>query len=236
MLQVEGLNAGYGSFEVLRDVRLTVPDASVAALLGSNGAGKTTLLRAVSGLIEPWAGQVTWDGVDVTRLPAHRRSVTGLCHVPEGRGIFVGLTVRENLVLFSPPGSERAGLERALAASPALVGRLDQPAETLSGGQQQILALTRVYLSGARLILLDEVSMGLAPMIVDETFGFLGHIASEGVSLLVVEQYVHKALSIADYAYILSRGEVAFAGEAAELADEDVFSRYLGELTPTPTG
>jgi branched-chain amino acid transport system ATP-binding protein len=229
MLRVEGLSAGYGGFAVLRDVRLTVPDASVVALLGPNGAGKTTLLRVISGLLEPWAGRITFDGQDVTAFPAHRLGSAGLCHVPEGRGVFGPLTVRDNLTLFSPPGRERDGLERALDAFPTLKNRLDQVAGTMSGGQQQILALTRVYLSGARLILLDEVSMGLAPIIVDEIFTFLGRIAGEGVSLLLVEQYVSKALQIADYAYILSRGEVSFAGESAELADADVFSRYLGE-------
>jgi branched-chain amino acid transport system ATP-binding protein len=228
MLVLDGITAGYGTSTVLRDVHLTVPRSSVVALLGPNGAGKTTLLRVASGLLSPWSGRVVLEGEKVTGLSPDALARRGVCHVPEGRGVFPPLSVRENLLLFSPPGEEGVGLERALEAFPDLSGRLDQTAGTMSGGQQQMLALARAYIAGGRVILLDEVSMGLAPIIVDEIFAFLERVAAEGVSLLLVEQYVNKALAIANYGYILSRGQISFAGDAAELADEDVFSRYLG--------
>ncbi|MEW6471235.1 MAG: ABC transporter ATP-binding protein [Actinomycetota bacterium] len=228
MLVLDGVTVGYGTSTVLRDVHLAVPRSSVVALLGPNGAGKTTLLRVTSGLLVPWSGRVLLDGDDVTGSSADGLARRGVCHVPEGRGVFPPLSLRENLLLFSRPGEERVGLERAVEAFPDLGKRLDQTAGTMSGGQQQMLALARAYISGARVILLDEVSMGLAPIVVDEIFAFLGRVATEGVSLLLVEQYVNKALAIADYAYILSRGRISFAGDASELADEDVFTRYLG--------
>jgi branched-chain amino acid transport system ATP-binding protein len=142
--------------------------------------------------------------------------------------VFPPLTVRENLVLFSAPGAEKAAIERALDVFPKLAERLEQSAGTMSGGEQQMLALARAYISGAPVILLDEVSMGLAPVIVDAIFEFLERVAREGTSLLIVEQYVNKALAIADYTYILGRGRITFAGDASELVDEDVFHRYLG--------
>jgi len=228
MLDLEGVSAGYGTTPVLRDVYLTVPDSSVVALIGANGAGKSTLLRVASGALRPWSGRILLDEADLTARPPHRFATAGVCHVPEGHGVFPPLSVRDNLLLFSRKGEERAALERALDAFPDLGARLNQPAGTMSGGQQQMLALARAYVSGSRVILLDEVSMGLAPIIVDEIFAFLDRIRAEGVSLLVVEQYVNKVLAIADYVYILGRGEVIFAGDTAELAGQDVFGHYLG--------
>jgi branched-chain amino acid transport system ATP-binding protein len=205
------------------------------ALLGPNGAGKTTLLRVASGLLRPAAGRIILDGEDVTGLPSHQLAARGLCHVPEGRGVFPPLSVRENIVLFSTPGTERSAVERAIEAFPRLKDRLDQAAGTMSGGEQQMLALARAYLSGAPVILLDEVSMGLAPVVVDGIFAFLERVDGEGTSLLIVEQYVNKALAIADYAYILGRGRITFAGDSSELVDEDVFHRYLGiEVSTAP--
>jgi branched-chain amino acid transport system ATP-binding protein len=236
MLDLEGISAGYGTTTILRDVHLTVPDSSVVALIGANGAGKSTLLRVASGALRPWSGRILLDDADITTRPPHRFAIAGVCHVPEGHGVFPPLSVRDNLLLFSRKGEERAGLERAVDAFPDLGDRLNQPAGTMSGGQQQMLALARAYVSGARVILLDEVSMGLAPIIVDEIFAFLDRIRAEGVSLLVVEQYVNKVLAIADYVYILGRGEVIFAGDTAELAGEDVFGHYLGiEATASTT-
>jgi len=228
MLDLEGISAGYGTTPVLRDVYLTVPDSSVVALIGANGAGKSTLLRVASGALRPWSGRILLDDTDITARPPHRFATAGVCHVPEGHGVFPPLSVRDNLLLFSRKGEERAALERAVDAFPDLGGRLNQAAGTMSGGQQQMLALARAYVSGSRVILLDEVSMGLAPIIVDEIFAFLDRIRAEGVSLLVVEQYVNKVLAIADYVYILGRGEVIFAGDTAELNGEDVFGHYLG--------
>jgi branched-chain amino acid transport system ATP-binding protein len=228
MLVLEGVTAGYGGTTVLRDVSLTVPDSSVVALLGPNGAGKTTLLRVASGLLPPWKGRVLLDGEDLTARPPHELAHRGVCHVPEGRGIFPPLTVAQNLELFSPPGRERESLDRACEAFPILGERRNQVAGTMSGGQQQMLALARSYITNPSVVLLDEVSMGLAPIIVDEIFEFLERMAATGTAMLLVEQYATKALAIADYAYILGRGAVTFAGDAAELEGEDVFQRYLG--------
>ncbi|HEY4410208.1 MAG TPA: ABC transporter ATP-binding protein [Acidimicrobiia bacterium] len=228
MFEIDGVTAGYGSTTVLRDVSLKVPPSTVVALLGPNGAGKTTLLKVASGLQPARQGRILLDGEDVTGRSHFELAGRGVCHIPEGRGIFQPLTVRENLLLFSPKGAQRQSLERALEAFPRLGERLHQVAGTLSGGEQQMLALARAYVAGARVILLDEVSIGLAPVIVDAVYEFLERLAGEGVSLLLVEQYVNKALAIAEYVYILGRGRITFAGDAAELSDDDVFHRYLG--------
>ena len=228
MLVLENVTAGYGGTTVLRDVKLTVPDSSVVALLGANGVGKTTLLRVASGLLAPWKGRLLFDGEDITGRPPHELAGRGICHVPEGRGIFPPLTVAQNLELFSPPGREKESRDRAVEVFPILGERLNQVAGTMSGGQQQMLALARSYITDPSLVLLDEVSMGLAPIIVDEIFEFLERMAQQGTALLLVEQYATKALAIADYVYILGRGTVTFAGDAAELEGEDVFQRYLG--------
>jgi len=235
MFTLDSISAGYGPVSVLRNVGLRVPESSVVALLGSNGVGKTTLLRVASGLLTPWSGRLLLDGEELPTGRPQDLVARGICHVPEGRGVFPPLTVRENIRLFSPRGQEKIAVERSIEAFPALKDRLNQVAGTLSGGQQQMLALARAYVSNPRVILLDEVSMGLAPLIVHEIFDFLTRIAAEGVSLLLVEQYVTKALAIADYAYVLGRGQLTFAGDPGELAEEDVFSRYLG-LEAAPVG
>ncbi len=228
MLTAEHIDVGYGDTTVLRDVSLTAPAGSVVALLGANGAGKTTLLRAVSGLLRPRAGRVTFDGTDVTGWAPHRLARLGLHHIPEGRGVFPALTVEENLVVYSTKGEESEAVDRAVDAFPRLGQRIRQVAGTMSGGEQQMLALARAYVQRPRMVLLDEVSMGLAPQLVDEVLAFLDRLSKEGTALLLVEQYVNKALAIADYAYILNRGSVSFAGEPSELAGEDVFEQYLG--------
>ena len=228
MFELRSVSAGYGDTRVLRDVTLIVPPGAVVALLGANGAGKTTLLRVASGLLTPDAGSVRLDGDDVTGASPHRLAELGVCHVPEGRGVFPSLSVRENLVLQSRRGGEKEGLGRAIEAFPVLGKRLEQRAGTLSGGEQQMLALARAWCRRPRLVLLDEVSMGLAPRVVDEIFEFLRRLASEGASLLLVEQYVHRALELADFVWLLSRGEVSFAGEPSELANGELFEHYLG--------
>jgi branched-chain amino acid transport system ATP-binding protein len=228
MLELRQVVAGYGDTTVLRGVDLVVPDSSVVALLGPNGAGKTTLLRVASGLLPIRSGRFTLDGEDLAGLPPHRLVERGICHVPEGRGVFGSLSVRENLMLQSPPGKEAQALERAAQVFPKLGQRLDQLAGTLSGGEQQMLALTRSYVQSPRVVLLDEVSMGLAPKIVDEIFEFLVTLAAEGASLLLVEQYVTRALAVADYVYVLGKGEVTFVGEPGELDGDDVFRAYTG--------
>jgi branched-chain amino acid transport system ATP-binding protein len=228
MLELNSVVAGYAGTTVLRGVDLVVPDGAVVALLGANGAGKTTLLRVASGLLHPTEGRLILDGADVTRCRPYELVRRGICHVPEGRGIFPSMTVRENLILQSVKGEEEPALERAVSAFPRLGERLAQTAGTMSGGEQQMLALARTYVQHPKLVLLDEVSMGLAPKIVDEIFDFLGLLRAQGASLLLVEQYVTRALAIADYLYLLNRGEVSFAGEPGELEGEDVFSQYVG--------
>jgi branched-chain amino acid transport system ATP-binding protein len=228
MLRLEGVEAGYGDATVLRDLDLVVPDGSVVSLLGPNGAGKTTLLRAASGLLEPSAGRLVLDGADVTGLPPHELVARGVCHIPEGRGIFRTLTVRENLVSQAPSTPPGEAVERAVEAFPILGERLSQTAGTLSGGEQQMLALARAYATDARLVLLDEVSMGLAPLVVDEIFAFVERLAAEGRSLLLVEQYVTRALAISDFVYLLNKGRLVFAGEPGELDEQQVFRGYVG--------
>jgi branched-chain amino acid transport system ATP-binding protein len=228
MFRLDHVTAGYGATTVLKDVTLCVPDGTVAALVGPNGAGKTTLLRAASGLLAPRAGRIWLGEQDLTGARPHQLAAKGVCHVPEGRGIFPSLSVRENLTMFSAAGKEGEGLARAMEAFPILGERLDQIAGTMSGGQQQMVALARAYMGRPRIILLDEVSMGLAPKLVDAIFEFLDRLRSTGVSLLLVEQYVSRALAIADYAYVLTRGRVSFAGDPDELADVDVFEHYMG--------
>jgi branched-chain amino acid transport system ATP-binding protein len=236
VFELRGVDAGYAGTRVLRAVSLTVPSGSVVALLGPNGAGKTTLLRTASGLVPTDAGRMLMDGVDVTGWKPHRLVRAGICHVPEGRGIFRNLSVRENLVLAAPKSSPDEAVERGVDAFEKLGQRLRQTAGTMSGGEQQMLALARAYIADPRLVLLDEVSMGLAPLVVDEIFDFIGRLATAGTSLLLVEQYVTRALDVADYVYLLNRGQVSFAGDAGELADEDVFSRYVGADLATADG
>jgi branched-chain amino acid transport system ATP-binding protein len=232
MLELRGIEAGYGEHVVLRDVSLTVQPGTVVAVLGPNGAGKTTLLRVASGLLKPAAGVVLLGGQDVTRTRPYARARRGLCHIPEGRGIYPTLTVRENLVLHSRKGEEAAALDRAASAFPALGDKLRQPAGQLSGGQQQMLSLVRAWITSPRLVLVDEASMGLAPVVVDKIFEFLGQIAASGAALLIVEQYVNRALALADTVYLLNKGGVVFAGPPADIAD-DLFTHYLGAAAGT---
>ena len=227
MFELRNVVAGYDESTVLRDVSLVVPDAAVVALLGPNGAGKTTLLRIASGLLRPARGRLLLDGDDVTGRSPFELTARGVCHVPEGRGVFGGLSVWENIRLQASAGGEAAAFEQAVEAFPILGERRNQLAGTMSGGQQQMLALARAYVSNPKVVLLDEVSMGLAPKLVDEVFDFIGRLAAAGGSLLLVEQYAHRALALADYVYILDRGAIAFVGEARELENDDLFRRYM---------
>jgi branched-chain amino acid transport system ATP-binding protein len=228
MFELRDVHAGYSGTKVLRGVDLKIPPSSVVALLGPNGAGKTTLLRVATGLLAPTAGSMHIDGEDVTGLPPHKLVEKGVCHVPEGRGIFCSLTVRENLLLQARKGDEDAALDRAVQAFPRLGERMNQLSGTMSGGEQQMLALARAYVQQPRFVLLDEVSMGLAPLIVDELFEFLAMLARNGASLLLVEQYVARALDVADYVFLVNRGEVVFAGQPAELDADALAERYVG--------
>jgi branched-chain amino acid transport system ATP-binding protein len=230
-LELRNVTAAYGDTVALRDVSLVVPSGKVVALLGPNGAGKTTLLSVVSGLLRARRGAVLIDDDDCTAAAPEQRVGRGLCHITEGRSIFPGLTVADNLRMFTPRGATDDAIDRAVSAFPRLGERLGQLAGTMSGGEQQMLALSRAYAQQAPLIMLDEVSMGLAPIIVDEIFEFLGRLAAEGHSLLIVEQYVAKALALADIVYVLARGRMVFAGQVAEARDTDILAHYLGAAT-----
>ena len=227
-LELKGVTAGYENTTILRDVQLVVPAGSVVALIGPNGAGKSTLLKTVSGLVKPTSGTVQLFGEDVTELQPNRRARKGLCHIPEGRGIYKRLTVRENLLMQADAGGEEGAIERATEAFPVLGKRLQQLAGTLSGGEQQMLSMARTYTRDQRLILVDEASLGLAPIIVDAIFAFLQRIVAEkGTSLLIVDQFVHRALDMAQTAYVLNRGEITLSGTSEELSNMDVFAEYL---------
>ena len=228
MFELRSVRAGYGDAVVLDDVTLSVPPGAVVALLGPNGAGKTTLLRVASGLLRPTAGEVALDGKRLDGGSADGFARSGICHIPEGRGIFRSMTVRDNLLLHSPRGEEGRAVAAAVEAFPVLGERLEQLAGTMSGGQQQMLALARAYVSHPTYVFLDEVSLGLAPAVVDQIFEFLRRLAESGTALLLVEQYVVRALRLADYVYILNRGRIAFAGEPGELDESDVFRTYVG--------
>ena len=232
ILALESVTAGYGRSTVLRDIDLTVGAGEVVALLGPNGAGKTTLLRAASGLLRPQAGTVRVKGTDMTRKPGYLRAREGLCLIPEGRGIFADLSVKENLRLLVPPWEKNADMDRALDAFPILGERLDQRAGSMSGGQQQMLALARCWLCNPSVVLLDEVSMGLAPRVVDEIFEALGKLAAEGVALLVVEQYVDRALALANRVQLLDRGRTSFTGPTSQIDRDAILRGYLGADAP----
>ena len=233
VLSLDAVTAGYGGTTVLRDVSLEVPAGSVTALLGPNGAGKTTLLRVAAGLVRPTAGRVLRAGDEVTRTPASARAAAGLCLIPEGRGIFPSLTVRENLSVPVKRRDRATAVDRAVTCFPALAGRLDQVAGTLSGGQQQMVAMARCYVGSPDIILLDEVSMGLAPLVVDEIYASIESLTGTGTALVLVEQYVDRALAIADTVHVLSRGRLAFSGPPGSTSREELMSSYL---SPLPDG
>jgi branched-chain amino acid transport system ATP-binding protein len=229
MLELQSLTGGYGGVSVLRNVSITVPASSVVALIGPNGAGKSTTLKMASGLLRPRQGRVVIDGIDATRLSPSQRVRMGMCHLVEGRGVFPSLTVHDNLVLFAPKGKQSQAFQEAAGAFPILGERRRQQAGTLSGGEQQMLALARAYVSRPRVVLVDEASLGLAPLIVDAIFEFLERLTREGIALLLVEQYVTRALALADSVYVLHKGEVVYEGASSELDEERLFALYSGE-------
>jgi branched-chain amino acid transport system ATP-binding protein len=229
MLELSGLSAGYGRVEVLWDVDLRVDEDEIVALVGSNGAGKTTLLRAVSGLIPPTAGDVRFDGEDLAGLPPEQIVKRGVAHVPEGRRLFSGLTVGENLRAGGFASPEGADLDYAVELFPHLKERLGQVAGSLSGGEQQMCAIARGLMSRPKLLMIDELSLGLAPKLVDEILERLGSVRERGTALLVVEQDVDAALRIAGRGYVLETGRVVTTGESAELLEDPrVREAYLG--------
>ncbi|MCU1593347.1 MAG: transporter related [Frankiales bacterium] len=227
-LELRGVSAGYGRVAVLHDIDLAVPPYGVLALLGSNGAGKSTLLRVASGRTSPSSGQVLLRGTDVTGRSPERLSRTGLCSVPEGRAVFPNLTVTENLRMWTyrPGVSRKAVEEQAFARFPRLKERRKQLAGRLSGGEQQMLAMTRALTAEPDVLLLDEISMGLAPVVAAELFGLVRQIADDGTPVLLVEQFARTALEIADSVAVMAQGHIRVTGTPEEVRDQ-VLETYL---------
>jgi branched-chain amino acid transport system ATP-binding protein len=228
MLTLTSVTAGYGESTVLRDISLTVAEGEVAALLGPNGAGKTTLLRTATGLVRPRSGTIRLGGEDLTGNPPHGFVRSGICHVPEGRGIFPSLSVRENLIIQARSRPVEDAIAEATEFFPVLGRRLGQTAGSLSGGEQQMLAMSRAYLTRPRIVLVDEASFGLAPLVVDKIYEAMSRLAERGLSLIIVEQYVQRALERADTVYILSRGEIVHSGSAGAIEPDEIYEKYLG--------
>ena len=237
MLKIENLQAAYGKVEVLHGISLEVPKGKLVTLIGSNGAGKTTTMRAISGMIKPKGGTVTLGGRDITGLESHKIARCGLAHSPEGRRVFSTMSVTDNLLLGAfprftrsrPRGDVKHDLEKALELFPRLKERQHQLAGTLSGGEQQMLAMARAVMLNPEVILLDEPSMGLAPILVEEVFRIITRLKSEGVTMLLVEQFAAAALNVADYGYVLENGSISVHGPAESLkTDPKVIAAYLG--------
>jgi branched-chain amino acid transport system ATP-binding protein len=232
MLEVRDLHVNYGSIRALSGVSLEVQPGELVALIGSNGAGKSTTLKTISGLLRPRQGAIRWQGQDITRAPSDRIVALGISHCPEGRRIFGRLSVRENLRLGAVARAGReieADLEWIYGLFPLLKQRLQQAGGTLSGGEQQMLALGRALMSRPRLLLLDEPSLGLAPLMVEHIFGVVRELKRRGTTMLLVEQNIHHALAVADRAYVLETGRVTLSGPAAELQhNRQVEQSYLG--------
>jgi branched-chain amino acid transport system ATP-binding protein len=238
MLRVEDLHAGYGASEVLTGTTLQVKKGTLVALIGANGAGKTTTMRAISGGLRPSRGKVILDGVEVQGMDASRIARAGLAHSPEGRKVFGPLSVEDNLLLgaytrlprfFGYGAKAQVDLDRVYELFPRLRDRSKQASGTLSGGEQQMLAIGRALMARPKVMLLDEPSMGLAPVIVQEVFRTIRRLKEEGITLLLVEQFAKSALEVADYAYVMEHGRIAVEGTPAELGrDERVLAAYLG--------
>ena len=237
MLTINNLFAGYGKVQVLHGISIDVPKGKVITLIGSNGAGKTTTMRAVSGMIAPTAGEISLNGKRIEGLESYHIARLGLAHSPEGRRVFATMSVIDNLMLGAfprltrarPRGDVEADLERAMQLFPRLKERRTQLAGTLSGGEQQMLAMARAVMLSPDIVLLDEPSMGLAPILVEEVFRIIARLKSEGVTMLLVEQFAAAALAVADYGYVLENGRIATHGDADKLKnDPSVKAAYLG--------
>ena len=235
LLEIEDMHVHYGRIEALKGLSFTVDEGEIVTLIGANGAGKTTTLKAVSGVRPLSAGRIMFDGRDITRVPAHERVASGICQAPEGRGIFPGMTVTENLEMGTYIRKDRrsaakaADLERVFTLFPRLLERRSQAGGTLSGGEQQMLAIGRALMARPRALLLDEPSMGLAPMLVAQIFAIITEINSQGTTILLVEQNAAQALQRAHRAYVLETGRIVRSADAQTLlGDDSVRAAYLG--------
>ncbi|AEB81810.1 TPA: ABC transporter ATP-binding protein [Streptococcus suis] len=233
MLEVKNLSVNYGVIEAVKDVSFEVNEGEVVTLIGANGAGKTSILRTISGLVRPSAGTISFLGNEIQKVPARKIVADGLSQVPEGRHVFAGLTVMENLemgaFLRNNREENQANLKKIFARFPRLEERKNQDAATLSGGEQQMLAMGRALMSQPKLLLLDEPSMGLAPIFIQEIFDIIQDIQKQGTTVLLIEQNANKALAIADRGYVLETGKVVLSGTGKELlASEEVKKAYLG--------
>lgn len=234
MLEVKGLQVYYGVIQALKDVSFEVNQGEVIALIGANGAGKTTTLHTVTGLLPSKAGSIIFEGVDITKMPAHKIVEMGIAHVPEGRRVFSQLSVYENLIMGAYTRKDKKeiaeNLEKVYQRFPRLKERKNQRAGTLSGGEQQMLAMGRALMSNPKMIVMDEPSMGLSPIFVNEIFDIIEKVSASGTTVLLVEQNAKKALSIADRAYVLETGKIVLSGDANELMNDDSIKKaYLGE-------
>jgi len=234
MLEVKGLQVYYGVIQALKDVSFEVNQGEVIALIGANGAGKTTTLHTVTGLLPSKAGSIMFEGVDITKMPAHKIVEMGIAHVPEGRRVFAQLSVYENLIMGAYTRKDKKeiaeNLENVYQRFPRLRERKNQRAGTLSGGEQQMLAMGRALMSNPKMIVMDEPSMGLSPIFVNEIFDIIEKVSASGTTVLLVEQNAKKALSIADRAYVLETGKIVLSGDANELMNDDSIKKaYLGE-------
>lgn len=231
-LIVENVTAGYGEMIAIRNVSIEAGDGALVALIGANGAGKTTLLRTISGLVRAREGAITFDGRRIDGRPPHRIVQSGLLHVPEGRGMLPRMTVQENLVLGARAGrgtDRKFGMERIEALFPVLKERLHQPCDMLSGGEQQMLAIARALLANPRLLIIDELSLGLSPIVTLELLELLTVLKSEGVGILLVDQNIQKVLDVADRAYIMLNGRIVTGGTPEELrSEETLLASFFG--------
>ena len=230
LLSIDALNAHHGQLPAVRNVSLQVRQGDILALVGVNGAGKTTLLRTLAGAHRASSGTVRWEGVDITRMPAHQRVSEGLALVPEGRRLFAGMTVRENLLVARAAGRRgQWSFDTVLDAFPQLAPKLNAKAGELSGGQQQAVAIGRALMTNPKMVLLDEPSMGLAPILVDQIFEIIQGLHKDGVTILLVEQNAQMALSVADRGYVLETGRIVTEGTGAALLESDAIKKaYLG--------
>ena len=234
LLSVDHVSVNYGAVQAIRDVSFTVGRGEIVTLIGANGAGKSTTLRAVSGVIRPSAGSIVHDGKSIAGLPSHRIARLGIAHVPEGRGVFANMSVRENLEMGAYGRRDRGGIssdfERVFELFPVLSERERQVGGTLSGGEQQMLAIGRALMSRPRLLMLDEPSMGLAPLLVEKIFDLLKEIHAQGTTILLIEQNANKALTLADRGYVIESGSIVLEDAASSLLGNDLVRQaYLGE-------